>query len=478
MAQFAGRENELGKLESAYSGKGPRICCIYGQPRVGTSFLAKEFCTGRRSVTVCFPEGTEREILSAMHLATEKILPEIPAPGDYGEAFGLIGDACGDRKTVVLLDNVGYAYSETFGKALSAFAEKYIIDTENLLILCGSPAEAVMKLSEIPLIKDNTAETIVLEPLTFRESRKLSGKMPESDAYMCYLTAGGIPLYHALMNKPDYGTCIEKCFLGTYPRLCAEAELIMRRSSVPYRYCAAILGDIAGGCGRPIDIANGQKISRQLCEIYLKKMESEGLIERVTPIANAPRKPVFIVRNALLEFYHTAIRNNPALAFGKKEFRDIEPLADMFLEFRFRIACREYLKKDPRCVKTGGWWLPGESTDSMNLAAEMKDGDSEYILLCDCKFRKEAIDSGALGNLKNRAEAMGTEDVRLAMFSISGFDGGTVKAAGKENVLLIGPKEILGRISFEKCKSFFDGMSDGDPPGIPERLSPIYRRSV
>ena len=298
MAQFAGREKELEALERLYSADGLRTCSVYGRSRTGTSGLVREFCKGKPAIIVRFPEGTLREMLESIcDSVTRYTSEDIPLPADYDEAFSAIGAACGGDGTVVVLDDTANADSLEFRKALGRFIDGHIRDSDNMLILCGSPENAMVSMTERSPLKDRIKDAVVLRPLSFAESRELHGKMKDLDAYKCHLTVGGIPLYHLLMNKSDYETCIEKCFLGTYPRLCAEAENIVRKSSVPYRYCSAILSEMAKGCGRPIDLANDQGISRQLCEVYLKKMESEGMIARVNPIANAPKKPVFTVKN-------------------------------------------------------------------------------------------------------------------------------------------------------------------------------------
>ncbi len=446
MAQFAGREEELERLMRINSGKDLRTCLVCGPRRIGKSTLIREFCRGKRSFTVCFPEGTPNENLSAVRRYAERFRTEtFPEPKDFEEAFGLIGSVCGRERIIIVLDGAENADSAEFRRALAGFIESNIKGTENMLIVGAACEGTSPGMAAAPPLGGLISETIELGRLPLPELAKIHDKMKQSDVYRCYLTVGGTPLYHTLMNKPDYESCVERCFLGSYPRLCAEAENMARRSSVPYAYCSAIMSDISNGYGRPIDIANSQGISRQLCNVYLNKMEEEGLIARVPQIANAPRKPIYVVRNALLDFYHTVIRNNPDIMMQDRAgFADIEPDVRMFLEMRFRRACYDYLKKHLDCAEAGGWWRAGESSSAINLAAVVRDGGSEYTLLCDCKFRKGKIDMGALENLKARAELVEAADKRLAMFSFSGFDGEVTKTAAKEGILLVGPDELMG----------------------------------
>lgn len=441
MSKFIGRSAELSILEKVRSGDGLHTCAVYGRPRIGSSALARKFCEGKRSVIVSFTEGTVPEVLEAFRECLSEYGPEVPRIDYYREAFNRLASLCYDG-TVVLLDNITYADSDGFRSALAEFIGNEIRGKDRMLVICGSPSNAVRSMLGDKRLKDLFPERIEVPPLSFPEARQFHQKMKDRDAYMCYLTVGGTPLYQQLMNKPDYASCVEKCFLGTYPRLCAESEILARRSSVPFAYCSAIISAVAKGCGRPIEIANSQKISRQLCGVYLKHMEEEGLLMRLRPMANAPKHPMMTVKDPLLAFYHTVIRNNPDVVLeDKPSFSDIEPEAGMFLELRFRKACYRYL-----CAKgydVGGWWRKGEDSTAVNLAAEKEEGGKRIFLLCSCKFRPGKLDSGALDALADRAKGVEAENLRLAVFSASGFDGSATKAASKAGVLLVGPKELF-----------------------------------
>ncbi|TQS81831.1 MAG: hypothetical protein A3Q59_04805 [Methanomethylophilus alvi] len=436
MSAFVGREKELGELGDIYRSD-RRICLVTGESRTGTSSLVRRFCTGKECIRVQLPEGSPSEIVDSIPEAIRACTGEsAPEAGTLGQAFDQLATYL-DGVRVIAIDGIGNPKAEWFAPELARFAEKAAAKGD-MLILCGWPAHAAERTAKLAV---NDIRIITVGPLGREDAASLHPKMEPLDSCMTYLTVGGVPVYSALMNKGSYEASVEKCFLGQYPRLCMEAENLVRRSSVPYDYCSAILSDIAHGEGRPVDIAEDEGISRQLCDIYIKKMESEHLVSRVTPMGSAPKKPVYMVTSSLLAFYHGVIRNNPNLIYADNpDFRNISAETGMFLELRFRTFCAKYLKHKMGCTKTGGWWIVGEDTANITLVGT--DGETNYI--CDCKFRNGKVDSGALDMLIERSERMrGLKNKKMTLFSISGFDSELVKRAKKEGVILIGPKELL-----------------------------------
>ena len=68
----------------------------------------------------------------------------------------------------------------------------------------------------------------------------------------------------------------------------------------------------------------------------------------------------------------------------------------------------------------------------------------QQTIIADCKFRSGKIDSGALKAFISRAEQISdVPEKHLMMFSISGFEDKLIKKARAENVVLVGPYELL-----------------------------------
>ncbi len=433
MASFAGRNTELKALNETFKSN-IRNCYIDTVPRAGATALIRKFCEKHRCVYVTFPESTPAECLRIFAMAIEKYSGE-PLDSEvntFSDAFAALKRAVKGDDPVVVFDGCHHAPSD-FPPALKGFSD----DNYVMIILVGR--------GDCDRYDITFSQKLELGLLDAQSCARIHPKMSPMDNLRTYMAVGGYPLYHTLMNKPDFRDNIEKNFLGPFPRLCAEAELILRQNSVPYAYCCAILSDIAACIGRPIDIAKKESISRQLCDIYLKKLVEEGLIRALVPIGNSPKKPAYILDNPLVAFYFMVIRNNPALDVpGKGEFKDIERHIDMFMELRFRDICEAYLRTHFKCITVGKWWLRDEETNKPTLAAIIDAGGEKRTIVADCKFRSGKIDSGALKAFIARAEQIeDVPDKSLMMFSISGFEDKLIKKARADNVVLVGPDELL-----------------------------------
>ena len=433
MASFVGRNGELKLLGEVFKSN-IRNCYIETVPRAGATSLIRRFCEKHRCLYVTFPESTGAECLRSFIAAIEKYRgnPLDPDIDTFESAFTFVSKMIKGDDPVIVFDGCHHAPKE-FPPALKAFSD----DNDVMIVLMGR--------NDSERYDITFAEKFSLDLLSAAECARIHPKMLPLDNLKTYMAVGGYPLYHSLMNKSDFKDNIEKNFLGTYPRLCAEAELILRQSSVPYTCCCAILSDIAASIGRPVDIANKEGMSRQLCDIYLKKMVEEGLIRTLVPIGNSPRKPVYIINNPLIAFYFIVIRMNPALDVpGKGEFKDIDGYIDMFMELRFRDICEDYLRSHFKCTSVGRWWSKDEDTNKPTLAAIIDVDGVQQAIIADCKFRSGKIDSGALKAFVARAEQISdVPEKHLMMFSISGFEDKLVKKARADHVVLVGPDELL-----------------------------------
>lgn len=433
MAAFIGRSEELKKLDTVY-GDAVRTCFINAKPRMGATTLAKRFCERSKSVYVTFRECSPSDAIKSFRNAIENFIgePIEDKTKDYPSLFRILDLYTREIEPIVVFDGVQYAPDE-FAGAMKEFAE----NTGCMIILIGDGGASRFDI--------NYSDIIDLKELSFKECAQFHPKMEPLDRLKTFMAVGGVPLYHVLMNKNDFASSAERLFLGNYPRLVAECELIMRKSSVPYPMCKAVLCDIANFTGRPVDVANAEGISRQLCDIYIKKLTEEGLIAPMVPLGDSPRKPAYIIKNPLLAFYFLAIHCNPRVEFrNKPDYGDISRYADMFFELRFRDICEDYLRRHFDCSQIGRWWLKDEDTQKTTVVALATIEGKQRAIIADCKFRNGKLDQGALKAFEARAEQVkGVPEKMLVMFSISGFEDKLVKKAKADSVLLVGPSDLI-----------------------------------
>lgn len=431
MATFIGRTEELSRLKSVFDCN-IRNCYINTTPRMGASALVKKFCESRKSITITFPESTRRMCIQVFANAVQNYSRETISSETFQDLFQDLKRAVKGTDTVIIFERTHFA-PEDFPPALKEFSD----NNDLMIVLIGQ--------GDSDRYDITFSEIIDLGELPMQECRRIHQKMNPLDSLKTYMVAGGRPAYHMMLNKSDFNESIEKGFLSNYSKLGAECENLLRRSNVPYGICCAILWDIANCMGRPVDIANAEGISRQLCDIYLKKLTEEGLVRTLTPMGNAPKKPFYVIDNPLIAFYFIAIKSNQMVrAEEKLELKTILPSIDLFMELRFRDICEEYLKTHYKCIRVGRWWSKDENTSKPTLVAIIDVQGTEKTIVADCKFRFNKMDADALKNhIARSALVLDTPEKSLMMFSISGFDDKLVKKARAENVVLVGPDELL-----------------------------------
>lgn len=430
MVAFVGRKKELKRIDEILSSGKP--CFIVAEPRIGATALAKRFCENIRTVYISFQDCTPAKATDSVRSA---VMNFIGRPCEYErtvpELLNIIIAHSDERGPLAIFDGVQFVPKDMIGAIVQFLSE----NPRTILIGNCDPDEF-----GIPF-----HDQIHLGEMNISEYSQFHPKMTPIDRLKTYLVAGNVPLYHLLLNKNDFESSIERAFLGSYPRLSAECEILLRRSSVPYPICSAILYDIANFTGRPIDVANIEGISRQLCDIYLKKLTHEGFIVPMTPMGDSPRKPFYIIRSPVLAFYFLVIHRNPKVEFADKpSFSDISRHVDMFLELRFRDLCSEYIRTHFNCTCIGRWWEKDEDTQKTTLVATVVIDGMEHTLVADCKFRDGKIDQGALKALQARADRIhDVPEKTMMMFSISGFEDKLVKKAKTDSIILVGPTEML-----------------------------------
>jgi DNA-binding Lrp family transcriptional regulator len=277
--------------------------------------------------------------------------------------------------------------------------------------------------------------------------------MSDIDYLKVYLAVGGIPYYHEMMDRNTFKECIMKNFIISPAPLIDEAQAMIDRELSPPSVHAAIISFLAKGTNRVKELAEKVGISQQLCGKHLKQMEAVGIIEKIHPMAGAPKHPLFKLRDNLMCFYYGAIEkrislltgNNAEAAYGK-----IEHDIDSCLGHIFEDVCAEHIKRTTLCVEIGKWWgRAGKEDRDVDIIAVIEENGNEISLFCECKFRRKPAGLSVLGDLKDTADYIkALSNRKFVIFSAFGFDEDLEdyamqyeKTAG---INLIGLCELLG----------------------------------
>ena len=454
MDHFIGREKELSYLESLYSRNEFETCAIYGRRQVGKTTLMSRFSLDKRSIDFQFSKGTAYENLSHMGIVIGTFLGVSPIHFDsFSMAIETLSEICKEERIVVIFDEFPYlAHSiPDASSILQRFIDKCHDVTKTMLLICGSSISMMKKETEAydsPLY-GRFRNRIWLKPLSLSECRAFHPTMSDVDILRTYLTVGGIPTYHRMMDEDTYEKCIKKCFLGFNATLSNEANVVVEGELTPSDIHSGIIACIADGKSHQNMMVDALGISKTLCSRYITNLENVGFVESLTPMLTAKKRPYNISDN-LLAFHYTILRKYGPLLKNvdvDKTYGLMKHDIDTHLGRRFELLCRSYISSNYSVKESGSWWgrVDGEDVD-IDVVATVYNKDNLLIyILGECKFRKGPAGMALIDVLEKRAiSARADSNVRFAVFSLGGFTEELEEYALETGTLLIDCGKLLG----------------------------------
>ena len=457
MERFIGRENELEYLNGLYSEPGLRTCAVYGRRRIGKSSLIRKFCEGKRTIHIQFVKSSESVNLDIIRAAVEDVTGK--DPGRFENVFRALrslAEFCKEEKTVLVLDEFPFLTScaKYIPSAVQRFIDVDLKGTKTLLIACGSSIRTMKDETEDPKrpLYGRFPVRMQIGPLSPAECREFHPGMSDIDFLKVYMAVGGVPYYHEMMDRDTFRECVIKNFIASPAPLFDEAGAMIDRELSPPSVHSAIISFLAKGANRVNELADKARISHQLCGRYLRDMEAVGIVERINPMAGAPKHPLFRVKDNLIYFYYGAIEKRMSILSNSDvnaAYEKIEHDIDSCLGHIFEDVCSEHIKRTTICKEIGKWWGPaGNDIKEIDIIAVIDDDGNEVSLFCECKLRRRPPGLGTLNSLKDTAEYIKTlNNRRFVIFSAFGFDEDLedyVTQYGKTaGIRLIGIGEIL-----------------------------------
>lgn len=463
MDRFYGRAKELESLERQWNLEGVRTCAIFGRRRVGKTFLLRKFAENKRALLFQFVGRSEYEIMTRLHRTVSAFLKyTVPEFNNLTEAMFCISDICRKEKTLVIFDEFPYL-SDTMPQGPSivqAFIDCDLSGTDTMVVICGSSVSTMKGMigdSSSPLY-GRFQSIMEIFPMSFRDCAEFHPSMSETDLMKTYMTIGGIPFYHHVMDRSSYKACITEGFLtGTSPLRIMGMTSITEELPGP-RY-TAIVSAIADGATSQKVISEKVQMNQSDCKVCLDKLEMIGAVGRKKTVIGGNKRPVYVLTDPLVDFYYSVIRDNDV---GPN--RISESTLDTFLGKRFESLCGEWLDISMDVKARGTWWGRISDTDTdIDIVARIFQNDGKIrLLLGECKYTKNKVGFNTLRSLENKAEGIGLEphEVDFILFSNSGFEEELIEYCQENGIRLVDGQEMF--------RTF---MEQGETPPICERTS-------
>lgn len=487
------RENELAKLDAAWTTREARLALVIGPRGVGKTALVHEFCKDKNCVYWCVPEASgavqlESFLAQLGQGGAESIavtVERIRSQGMSGweDAFRLAfgararGEANGDArfhnaharigslpvkdKIVIVLDELSRAARQDAAilEALRAAWESASSGNAMLIISDSDLGFAEREL----LTNDGTlgelvTDTLRLSSLPYWEAAKFFPYYSPEEKMLAYAIFGGMPR-HLTQCDPEISLAdnVIRNVLRKGSALYDEAECIAHREfREPARY-NSILCAIAHGSTRVSEIARASSLSTAKASVYLKNLVSAGIVEREFPVNVRLRQGSvcgggrgrYRISNSLLRFWHTfAFPDLSELEMGDARGvweRKIAPNLWRFAAEPMRLMCADWLRRESSanrtpfvCGKVGAWW---DSDTWIDVAGVDEDGTR--MIAGAVELSSNPVGLKAYWHLADKTAALSAIEKHYVLFSHAGFDPRLVQfAKGDDFVKLVSLSDL------------------------------------
>src|SRR5690625_884139 len=321
-----------------------------------------------------------------------------------------------------------------------------------MLILCGSSMsfmENQVLGYKSPLYGRRTAQ-YKINPFTYLESRSYLKTFSYEDASILFAITGGVAEYLSFVDpKLSLKDNIINLYLTPRGRLFEEpANLLQQELREPKIY-NDILSAIANGATKNSEIATKTGQSTGALSHYLKALIELGIVEKRTPLGKKEgRKSVYAIVDGMYRFWHQLVRPNIQAIELRQAERVYEErvkggLSD-FMGFAFEQMAKEYLEaliqsnRIPFYIEEYGVWWGNNPYKKRQEEIDLIAVGSEEVILGECKWRNQLLDSKVLKDLTETSKLFTQEKKYFMLFSKTGFSKKIMeKAKDNQHIYLI-----------------------------------------
>jgi len=455
---FAGRQNELKRLEGLYDSGKFECVILHGRQRVGKTALLREFTKNKKALYFAAQETSDRENLDSLARCFEMFVSEKGADQEsetryYDEVFERVSVLAREKRLIMIIDDYQFlsAANRDISELICKQIDKRLTKTQLMLIICGS-SETIMESEalgyESPFHGRRTAQ-ITLRPFTFFEVKRHYSDFSPFDIAVIYGVTGGIPRYLALMDpEQPVEDNINRAFFDTSSYLFEEPANFLRRLVRDPMYYNAVLRAIALGQTKNSEISSTVGLETSACTAYLKNLITHGLVSKHTPVTEkAGKKTVYEIEDSMFRFWYRFVPDNMSLiksGMSDRIWRNVAKGIPSYMQKVFEDICRQWIvqrnengRLPVKLVEIGRWWgvdpvLKNEATLPIIAYA-----DDKHALFGDCVWSNEPVGVSALSSLDERSRLFRYPNRYLFLFSSSGFSEECADAARRIGANLV-----------------------------------------
>jgi len=453
---FIDRAEEIAFFSRLQKRGGSQLILLFGRRRIGKSALMRHWAE-----TSGIPHTYWAAAKEPAALQRRKLFNAVfgsPAGKDFetwADCFDAVAQALGDRRHILLLDELPYA-AEVDPAVLSSLQNAWdhqFKKEQAIIVLCGSHVNVMERLLALhsPLYGRFTGQWR-LGPLAFRALAAFSSRWTTEERVAIYATVGGTPAYLEWLDpKLSYNDNLRHVLLAPGSLFAAEPEFLLQDELREPRNHLAILRAIGAGAHTLADIQQATTIEKTHLASYLSRLQELYLVERRIPATVHPRerersrKGRYHLADPYFRFYFRFLGPHIEDLAYKPE----QVLPGIYQQLKAHVGLSAWEELSRQWVdwaadagklgfmpeKIGAHWGDGVQIDVVAVNWTQKQ-----LLLGESRWGREPAGPGMLRDLITKAgRVVPGEDwqVRYALFSRAGFTAPACREAETVDAFLI-----------------------------------------
>ncbi len=331
--QIAGRQQEIGVLQSLFNKKDASFVAVYGRRRVGKTYLIRQVyeraivfeCSGVHQKT----KAVQLEnFWRSLNETRQHAAPTLP-PKTWIEAFfqlrAYLLTLEQDKKKVIFLDEIAWFDTPRSGflAALDSFWNQFCTKRKDIiLVICGSAASWIIQkvINDRGGLHNRLTHRVQLMPFNLKETKAFFDlhniQMNLRDIALLYMCVGGIPFYlKDIENGQSVPQILDQLFFEEQATLKNEFQnlyaALFKNNELHERVVEALASKNSGLVRNDIIAATGIKSSGDL-SVVLEELTQCGFIKPVLPINKTKEGFLYRLIDEFSLFYYQFLKNKPS----------------------------------------------------------------------------------------------------------------------------------------------------------------------
>jgi len=453
---FAGRNNEIKKLDILFGSDKFECVVIHGRRRSGKTTMLREFMKDKRAIYFSAHETSSQENLkNLIHCikAFHNNWEESDLNANYYDAFKCVYHFARTERVLFIIDDYQFlvAAHRDISRLICELIDNNHAGSRLMLVICGS-SEPVMENETLsydsPFHGRRTAQ-INIAPFTFFETKRYYPDFSPFDIAVVYGLTGGVPKYLEQMDpSQSIDDNIRRNFFDSSAFLFEEPSNILRREIRDPTFYNAILRAIATGQTKNSEIASAVGLETSACTAYLKNLIALGFVGKYTPATEkAGKKTNYEIEDNLFRFWYRFVYGNISLIQGgaaDRIWRSVASEIPSYMRKVFEDICRQWLLQQNQAsrlpikfVDIGRWWGIDPVWKTETSIPIIAYADDDHAIFADSEWSEEQTQLSALNSLFERSRLFRYENRYLYFFSRSGFSDECTETARRVGINLV-----------------------------------------